>query len=171
MKILVGYATGYGSTQSYAEVIAEELRRAGHETDVLPAKEVRNLTPYEFVIVGGSVRAGNWLGHARRLAKKAVKAGKRHALFFCCLSARTEEGKRDVFEEYLEKVKGKIPGLAPLDVGAFPGMANYDEWGGFLRKIMVSMAEKAGETLDRTMDYRDPEAAREWAGELAGKLG
>jgi len=43
MKVLVGYASGYGSTKSYADVIGEELRRSGHETDVLPAKKAMNL--------------------------------------------------------------------------------------------------------------------------------
>jgi menaquinone-dependent protoporphyrinogen IX oxidase len=171
MKILVGYATGYGSTKSYADVIAEELTRAGHETDAFPAKGVKNLAAYDFVVVGGSIRAGRWLGPAVKLARATVKAGTRHALFFCCLSARTEEGKRRVFGDYLEKVKGKVPGLAPLDVGAFPGMSNYDQWGFVLKKIMAGVAEKGGETLNRTMDYREPEAAREWARELARKLG
>jgi menaquinone-dependent protoporphyrinogen IX oxidase len=171
MKILVGYASGYGSTKSYAEVIAEELRSAGNEADVLPAKEVKDLAPYDFVVVGGSVRAGSWLGRARRLAKKAVKAGKRHAVFFCCLSARTEEGKKQVFEIYLERVRGKVPGLAPLDVGAFPGMANYEEYRFPMRGIMTGIAKKEGVDTSVNQDYRDPEAAREWARELVRRLG
>ncbi|OGD73995.1 MAG: hypothetical protein A2Y64_06035 [Candidatus Coatesbacteria bacterium RBG_13_66_14] len=171
MKVLIGYATGYGSTKSYAEVIAEELTLAGHGTDTLPARELRDLASYDFVVIGGSVRVGRWLGPAVKLAKWVVKAGKRHAVFFCCLSARKEEGRKQVFGEYLAKVKEKVPGLAPLDVGAFPGMANYEEYRFPVKGIMTGIAKKEGVDFSVNQDYRDLEAAREWARELARRLG
>ncbi|MCX7022197.1 MAG: hypothetical protein NTW26_08015 [bacterium] len=171
MKILVGYATGYGSTKSYADVIAEELRRSGHETDVLPAKGVGNLAAYAFVVVGGSIRAGRWLGPAVKLAREAVKAGKRHAVFFCCLAAQTEEGKKKVFGDYLDKVRAKVPGLAPLEIGAFPGVANYEEYRFPVKGIMAGIAKKQGVDTSVNRDYRKPEAAREWARELVRRLG
>jgi len=171
MKVLVGYASGYGSTKSYADVIAEELRRAGHETDVLPAKKALNLAAYAFVVVGGSIRAGRWLGPAVKLARAAVKAGKRHAVFFCCLSAQTEEGRKTVFGEYLDKVREKVPGLAPLEIGAFPGVANYEEYRFPVKGIMTGIAKKQGVDCSVNQDYREPEAAREWARELVRRLG
>ncbi len=172
MKILVGYATGYGSTKSYAEVIAEELKKAGHEVDVLPAKEARDLTPYGFVVVGGSLRAGSWLGQARALAGKTLKAGKPHSVFICCLSATTEEGRRQLDDVVLPKLKQKLPGLNLETPGLFPGMRNMDRYRFPIRGIMRSIAEKEGiSNPDEPLDYRDFELARVWARELAGKLG
>jgi len=171
MKILVGYASGYGSTQSYAEVIAEELNSAGHDADVLPAKEVKDLTPYDFVVVGGSIRAGNWLGQARTLAGKTLKAGKPHSVFICCLSAATEEGRRQLDGEVLPKLKHKLPGLNLENPGLFPGMRNMDRYRFPIRGIMRSIAEKEGiSNLDEPLDYRDFELARRWARELARRL-
>ncbi|HUT98675.1 MAG TPA: flavodoxin domain-containing protein [bacterium] len=171
MKVLVGYASGYGSTKSYAEVIVEELSRAGHETDVFPAQKVRDLAFYDFVVIGGSIRAGTWLGPAVRLTKRAVKAGKRHAVFFCCLAAQTEEGKQKVFGEYFDKVKEKVPGLAPLAIGAFPGVANYAEYRFPVKGIMTGIAKKEGVDISVNQDYRELETARDWARELVQKMG
>jgi len=106
-----------------------------------------------------------------KLARKAVKAGKRHAVFFCCLAARTEEGRKKVFGDYLDKVKEKVPGLAPLEIGAFPGMANYAEYRFPIRGIMTGIAKKEGVDCSVNQDYREPEAAREWTRELVRRLG
>ncbi len=170
MRILVGYASGYGSTKFYAEAIGDELNRAGHETVVLPAKSSRDITAYDFVIVGGSIRAGNWLGHARNLARRAVKLKKAHAIFFCCLSARSDEGKKMVIEDYFEKVKGKIPGISPLDVGVFPGMRNFEQYRFPVKGIMQKIARKNGQPTEGEQDFKDLDAAREWARELNRQL-
>jgi menaquinone-dependent protoporphyrinogen oxidase len=171
MKILVGYATGYGSTKSYAEVIAEELRASGNDADVLPAKEVKELAPYDFVVVGGSLRAGSWLGQARTLAKKVLNAEKPHSVFICCLSVTTEEGRRQLDDVVLPKLKQKLPGLNLETPGLFPGMRNMDRYRFPIRGIMRSIAEKEGiSNLDEPLDYRDFELARVWARGLAGKL-
>ncbi|MCK4593189.1 hypothetical protein KAU45_01715 [bacterium] len=166
MRILVGYATGYGSTRSYAEVIGEELRQAGHETIVLEARQSRDIKDYDFVIIGGSIRAGNWLGPARNLARRAVELKKAHAIFFCCLSARSDEGKKTVVEDYFERVKGKVPGISPLEVGVFPGIANYEQYRFPVKQIMVGEGKDHGVDTSKNQDYRKLDDAREWAREL-----
>jgi menaquinone-dependent protoporphyrinogen IX oxidase len=170
MRIFVGYASGYGSTRSYAEVIGDELGKAGHETVVLPAKSSRDIEAYDFVVIGGSIRAGKWLASARKLARRVVKHEKGHAVFFCCLSARTEEGRKTVLGDYLERVREKVPGLAPLEVGAFPGMANYEQYRFPVRGIMTGIARREGVDFSVNQDYRDLEAAREWARVLIDRL-
>ena len=51
-KILVTYATRYGSTQEVAEKVAATLRESGLAVDVQPAKQVRTLDGYRAVVVG-----------------------------------------------------------------------------------------------------------------------
>ncbi len=171
MKILIGYASGYGSTKSYAEVVGEELRGAGHEVDVVDAREAKELEGYDHVIVGGSLRAGNWLGHARKLAKRALNAGKANSVFICCMTATSDEGRRQLDEQTLPKLRSKLPELTWDEAGLFPGMRNMDQYGFPIRGIMKKMAEKAGdENPEEPKDYRDFEMARRWARELAGKL-
>jgi menaquinone-dependent protoporphyrinogen oxidase len=172
MKVLIGYASGYGSTKSYAEVVAEELRGAGHEVTVAEARQAGDITGYDHVIIGGSLRAGSLLGQARKLAKQVVKADKPHHLFICCLSPTTEEGRKSFTEETLPKLKDKLGGANLDDLGLFPGQRNMDEYGFIVRGIMKSIAEKGGvENPEEPKDYRDFELAREWSRGLAAKLG
>ena len=59
-KILVIYASKYRATAEIAEKIGEVLRQAGLHTDVLPVKQVRDLTAHEAVILGSAVYIGQW---------------------------------------------------------------------------------------------------------------
>ena len=65
-KILVAYATRAGSTAEVAQAMAEALRArsVGETVDVVPVKEVADLSPYRAVIVGSAVRYGKWLPEA-----------------------------------------------------------------------------------------------------------
>ena len=91
MKILVTYATGFGSTAEVAEAIAVCLRERD-EVVVQPVHEVLSVRPYDAVVLGSPVRAGRWLRSATgflanwesELAQKAV------AYFALCLMARDE---------------------------------------------------------------------------------
>jgi menaquinone-dependent protoporphyrinogen oxidase len=53
--ILVAYASKHGATQEIAEAIADELRQADHDIDCIPAGHVRDLEPYQAVVIGSAV--------------------------------------------------------------------------------------------------------------------
>lgn len=59
-NILVAYASKYGATQEIAQKIGEVLRQAGLQADVLPVTGVRDLSPYQAVILGSAVYIGQW---------------------------------------------------------------------------------------------------------------
>jgi menaquinone-dependent protoporphyrinogen oxidase len=54
-NILVTYASKNGATAEIAEKIGEALRHAGLQADVLPVSGVRDLNPYQAVILGSAV--------------------------------------------------------------------------------------------------------------------
>lgn len=70
MNVLVAVASKHGSTHEIAEAIAYELRAAGLMADVQEADAVRTLTPYDAVILGSAIYAGNWLPQAKGFASK-----------------------------------------------------------------------------------------------------
>ncbi|MFW5878861.1 MAG: flavodoxin domain-containing protein [Myxococcota bacterium] len=171
MKVLIGHASGYGSTTSYAEVIAEELREAGHEVELAEAGKAKRPQDYDYVVIGGSLRAGSWLGDARRLAKRTIEAKVPHSIFICCLMAASEKERPKLQTEVLPKLKEKLPGLNVEHPGLFPGMRNMDQYGFVIRKLMLSIARSEGEeSPEKTLDYRDFDLARAWAKELAGRI-
>ena len=65
-KILVTYATKYGSTQGVAEAITEELRTKGHTVDLTPARDVKSLTGYTAVVLGSPLYINAILGDASK---------------------------------------------------------------------------------------------------------
>ena len=59
-KVLVGYATQYGSTKEVAEAIAETLRESGLEADLQPLSKVRTLESYSAVVLGAPLIMFHW---------------------------------------------------------------------------------------------------------------
>lgn len=72
---LVAYGTKNGSTAEIAEHIASVLRGIGLDADVRAAAEVRDIGPYDVVVLGGALYMGRWHRDARRFARRH-----RHAL-------------------------------------------------------------------------------------------
>lgn len=56
--ILVAYATNSGSTENVAQILADELGKAGLPAQVRRVEEVKDLTSYSAVIVGGPMIMG-----------------------------------------------------------------------------------------------------------------
>jgi len=166
MKILVGYASGYGATQAYAEVISATLRQAGHEVEALDARKAKQLEDYDHVIIGGSIRAGNWLGHATKLTRRVIASGKPYSLFVVCLSALSDEGRAMLDEKFLPKLREKIPGVQLDDVGIFPGMRNFEQYRFPIKGIMQSMARKNENPAEGEQDFKDFDIARDWVDKL-----
>ena len=65
MKVLVTAASKHGSTTEIASVIADVLRTADIETEVIAPEAVSSLVGYDAVVVGSAVYAGHWLGPAK----------------------------------------------------------------------------------------------------------
>lgn len=71
MKVLVAYATRHGSTAEIAHRIAEVFAAHGHPADAVPVEDVRDVTHYDAVVLGGAAYMFHWL-------KPAVKFAHRH---------------------------------------------------------------------------------------------
>ena len=129
-KILVAYATRAGSTAEVAQAIAEVLRaRSGDDTvDVLPVKEVNDLSPYRAVIAGSAIRMGRWLPEAVDfVAKNQAELAKVPVAFFLVsgyLKDDTPEMRTRV-SAFLDPVR-KI--LQPGKEGLFAGKTGKGDW-------------------------------------------
>jgi menaquinone-dependent protoporphyrinogen oxidase len=69
MKILVAFASRHGSTSEIADALAQELRVAGHSVAVRQADEVKELGGYEAAVIGSALYMGDWLPEARRFVE------------------------------------------------------------------------------------------------------
>jgi menaquinone-dependent protoporphyrinogen oxidase len=70
MKVLVVYASRYGSTKGIAEFIAETLRKRGIEVETHNATSVSSLEKYDAFVIGSAVYMGRWMDEAAAFLRK-----------------------------------------------------------------------------------------------------
>jgi len=81
-KVLIVYATRTGETQNIADLIAEGVRFAGHQAEVVSVKDIKNeadLDGYDGYVFGSATYHGEMLQGMKTflfLAEKADLAGK-----------------------------------------------------------------------------------------------
>ena len=165
-KILVTYSSTYGATAEIAQKIGEVLRQASLNADVLPVKDVRDLAPYQAVVLGSGVYVGKWNKEAEAFLKANQEAlAERPVWLFS--SGPTGEG------DPVTLVKGqRIPAalqpvadrIQPRDVAVFHGYINQGKVN-FLAKWVIKNMVKAP-----FGDYRDWDMIARWAGGIAAAL-
>ncbi|MFP3992881.1 flavodoxin domain-containing protein [Streptomyces sp. E11-3] len=64
MRILVGYASVHGSTQSIAEHLAVKLAEHGHTAAAVALSPVQRASDYDAFVLGSAIHHGAWLPQA-----------------------------------------------------------------------------------------------------------
>jgi menaquinone-dependent protoporphyrinogen oxidase len=83
MRLLIGYASRFGSTRDIAIRIADTLRARGNNVDVRSIDEISDFDRYDAVVFGSGVYDGSWTVEATELMRRhaAVLARKPVWLF------------------------------------------------------------------------------------------
>jgi menaquinone-dependent protoporphyrinogen oxidase len=164
-KVLVAYASKHGSTAEIAKKIGEVLAGAGLEVDVQPVKKVKDLAPYQAVIVGSAVYIGMWQKDAVRFVKaNQGKLADRKVWIFS--SGPTGEG--DPVEllrgwKLPSKVEPIAEAINPRGVAVFHGNVDPDTLSG-MEKMMIKQVEAP------TGDFRDWNMIAGWAEGVAAEI-
>ncbi len=164
-RVLVAYASKYGSTAEIAERIGQTLRRAGLEVDVAEITPTLNPMPYTAVVVGSAVYTGVWLkpaveflqGYSEVLSKRPV---------WIFSSGPTGEGDPMTLLKGWRVPEGQrrlVERLQPRDVAVFHGNIDTEK---------LNLAEKMMITVIKapTGDFRNWQAIEAWAGGVASAL-
>ena len=163
-RILVVYASKYGSTGGIAEAIGKEMCNEGAAVDVLPVKNAINVNSYQGVIIGSAIYMGKWLPDAIDFVKTNCEILSRVpvAYFLACMTMRdpTEEN-RSIVLAYLNPVLKAIPDVKPVKIGTFSGALDYRNLSWLNKKILKSKGSPEG-------DFRDWKVIHAWAKESAG---
>ena len=158
-KVLVAYASKYGSTGGVADAIGKELCAKGVSADVALIKNARNIGSYQGVVIGSAIYMGKWMPEAVDFVKKNKDLLRRMpvAYFLVCmtLSTPTDKNRAEVLA-YMDPILKEAPEIKPVGIGTFAGAIDYNKLSWIYKKILKSKGTPEG-------DFRDWNAIRSWA--------
>lgn len=168
-KVLIAFATNYGSTYTVAEKVAEVLCGHGYMVDLRFAKNVTpaELLDYDAVIVGSCIYIEEWHEDALQFLENNQDTLSGIPVALYCVNGllgMNFDTKEELVEEhYLQPMYTRFPKIHPVDVTAFAGVVNYrilkfkDWW------LLHLMFMPRG-------NWTDFDAVESWAQEISDKF-
>jgi menaquinone-dependent protoporphyrinogen oxidase len=160
-RVLITYASKYGSTGGVADAIGKELCSRDVDADVVLIKNAINIGSYQGVVIGSAIYRGQWLSEAVDFIKNNREILRQLPVtyFLVCmtLSQPTEE-KRAEASAYMDPVLKAVPEIRPVGIGTFAGALDYSNLSWPYKMILKSKGSPEG-------DFRDWNAIRDWARE------
>ncbi|WAI00650.1 flavodoxin domain-containing protein [Methanogenium organophilum] len=162
-RTLIAYATKYGTTKEIAEEIQDILTENGIESDLINVMETGSIDTYDAVIIGSPVYMGKMLIEARDFCQKYMQflAEKWVAIFVdgvsCCPPG--EEAERTLIAAIDEMKDYVKPAVKKVFAGSLDPSV-----------LIEADAQIADMVHPPVGDFRDHEAIRTWAREIASAI-
>ena len=160
-RVLVAYATKYGSTEGVAERIAANLREGGSIVDLDRADDVVDLTTYDAVVFGSPVFNQRWLPEADRFVAHNLDAlaGRPVRLF----SIGTFGDRKRIIGRLMRREPKRIrfyrQAIHPRGYRVFAGVIDRHQWPFLSRLFYYALGGHLGDNRD----WADIDA---WAGRI-----
>ncbi len=159
MRALVTFGSSRGGTEGLAKMVADDLRDEGWEADMLPPRQVGELSDYDLVIVGGALYAFRWHRAARRFVRRHKTELRQHPTYFFS-SGPLDDSARQKDIPPVKGVKKLMDQTGARGHVTFGGMLPPDAKG---YPASVIARKSAG-------DWRDPERVRDWTASIAAEV-
>ncbi len=165
-KVLVAYASRYGSTAEIAEKIGEELRQAGLQVDVLRVKGVNEVRGYKAIIVGSAIYMGRWRKEAVKFLKNNEKLLTEQPvwLFSSGPTAKGDPIELNKGQKFPGRLTSVIERIKPRDVTIFHGVTDAKKLDFFTKFIITKIVRSS------IGDFRDWNTISAWAKTIAKEL-
>ncbi len=178
--ILIIYGTTEGHTAKIASRLAETISAKGYEVDVFDSRQMPgdiSLGSYAAALIGASMHAKGFQQSVREFVQQHHAALKRmpSAFFSVSLTEAYPPGEhlpeRAALQEHIERFLDDTD-WEPQAIASFAGALSYSRYGFFKRRVMRSIARKAGQPTDTSRDYEytDWEAVARFAEQFAAGL-
>ncbi|HEY0089256.1 MAG TPA: flavodoxin domain-containing protein, partial [Candidatus Lokiarchaeia archaeon] len=140
MKILIAYATRFGTTEKCAGMLAEILREKNLEVELVDLKKNKRVKPenYDLVVVGGSFLAFRMNAFVKKFIRRNLSTllNTKTGIFMCGADEDWEnEIKKGFPEELLDKAVAK-------------GYFGYEMLWDKMNPIMRSIGQNASKTTE-----------------------
>ena len=168
-KVLIAYASRYGSTQEVAEAIAATLRESSLFVDLQPMKKVKSLAGYGAIVLGTPVYMGSLHKDMQNFLTLYQEALKRQSPAIYVLGPLSMDEKEwQECRAMLDKELAKFPWLSPLAVEMFGGKYNPTRLN-LPHKLLTSLPASPLHGM-HAKDLRDWAAIQNWAKSLVMKF-
>lgn len=143
MKTLIIYMSNYGTTEKVAETISELLGYNVCRTVNLSKEKAPDLSSYETVIIGGSVRMGRIQKKITAFCEDNIEElkNKEVGLFMCCLDRENQQ------KEFEDSYPSELIRHATA-TSIFGGELHFDKMN-FIEKMMVKAVRKEMKNVSR----------------------
>ena len=174
-RFLIVYGSTEGHTTAVAARMAEAMRAEGHLVELHDSKELRKNTvtqPFDGIIVGGSVHAGEHQSSLREFAKRNREVLERVPSAFFSVSLANADADEDADAESKAVVEKFIAetGWRPNQIERIAGALVYTQYNVFMRHMMKLIVKSQGRSeLDtsRDFDFTDWDAVAQLARDFA----
>ena len=140
MKILIAYATRFGTTEKCAGMLAEILKEKAHEVELADLKKNIRVKPenYDLVVVGGSFLAFRMNAFVKKFIKRNLDTllNTKTGIFMC---GEDEDWKNEIKKGFPKELLDKA-----VAKGYFGYEMNWDKMNPMVRNIM----QKASKTTE-----------------------
>lgn len=158
MKVLVTYASKYGSTAQIAEVIGQELRKREYEVEVKPVEQVGSLDGYDGFVIGSALYAGGWLKPAAEFLRSNLTLLAARPVWLFSSGPTGEGDPNEIMDGWTFPwdLTTVLEIIKPQDVILFHGNIDLDKLSFGEKMIIKSVKATVG-------DYRNWLVIRTWA--------
>jgi menaquinone-dependent protoporphyrinogen oxidase len=165
MSVLVTAASRHGSTAEIAGAIGEELRARGVVVTLLRPESVTSLSGYDAVVLGSAVYVGHWQASAVAFAERFGPA--LAALPVWVFSSGPVGAPAGKLAKAMTTDPAELPRVAELT-----GFRAHRIFPGKLNPKSLPLGQRLSLLVFRGMtgDFRDWDAARDWAASIAAEL-
>ena len=147
MRVLIGYASRFGSTRDIAKRIAGNLHIHGSDVDVRSVDEITDVDTYDAVVFGSGVYDGSWPAEATEFVQRhsAILARKSVWLF----SVGSLGDQHPIVGGLMKKEPREISEFEqtvhPRDYHVFAGVIDLDHWPAWGRLLFKALGGHAGD--------------------------
>jgi menaquinone-dependent protoporphyrinogen oxidase len=127
-RVLIAYASKYGSVEEVARYVGAVLRDRGAACAVMPVDEVDEAYSYDLVVLGAGLYMGRMHREARRFLKRHREALERVPLaVFAMGPLSDEEAEKQKVRPQLQRALDRYPELEPVSVAIFGGVIDPEK--------------------------------------------
>lgn len=165
MSILLVHASKHGSTVGIAQTVASRLIERGQQVTIFDAESADRLddaalADCDAVVLGSALYAGHWLKPARRFVDHHRSLLEDRPVWLFSSGPLGDEPPPDDEPVQVKRIEDEV---GARDHRTFPGALDPDDLSRAERAVVKVVHAPSG-------DFRDVDAARAWADEIADAL-